>query len=137
MLWQKGVWMDPDMNKYDLEHVTTGHARMTQDEWQKVYRQAWSTYYTPRAHGDDPPPRRALGGMACRGCSRCCASSRSAVPIEGVHPLQGGFLRLKYRRDRRPGLPIEPVWAFYPKYGWEMCRRVCASACAGWTIDRM
>ena len=30
--------MDPDMNKYDLEHVTTGHARMTQEQWVKVYR---------------------------------------------------------------------------------------------------
>ena len=25
VLYQKGVPMDPDMNKYDLEHVTTGH----------------------------------------------------------------------------------------------------------------
>ena len=24
-LHQQGVWMDPDMNKYDLEHVTTKH----------------------------------------------------------------------------------------------------------------
>jgi hypothetical protein len=24
--------------------------------------------------------------------------------------------RLKYRKDRRPGLPIEPIWTFYPKY---------------------
>ena len=38
----------------------------------------------------------------------------SSVPIEGVHPLQGGFLRRKYRLDRRPGMPIEPVWSFYP-----------------------
>jgi len=28
-LWNKGVWMDPDMNKYDLEHVTTVHAKMS------------------------------------------------------------------------------------------------------------
>ena len=27
-----------------------------------------------------------------------------------MHPLQGGIFRLKYRRDRRPGMPIEPVW---------------------------
>ena len=30
VLWQKGVPMDPDMNKYDLEHVVTAHARMSQ-----------------------------------------------------------------------------------------------------------
>src|SRR5262249_55948155 len=43
----------------------------------------------------------------------------SSVPIENVHPLQGGLLRRKYRRDRRPGVPIESIWSFYPKYAWD------------------
>ena len=30
-----GVWMDPDMNKYDLEHVTTTHPVMTAQQWQR------------------------------------------------------------------------------------------------------
>jgi len=38
-----------------------------------------------------------------------------AVEIENIHPLQCGVLRLKYRNDRRPGLPIEPAWRFYPR----------------------
>jgi len=38
--------MDPDMNKYDLEHVTTGHPVMTAGEWQEVYRRAWDLYYS-------------------------------------------------------------------------------------------
>jgi hypothetical protein len=38
------------------------------------------------------------------------------IGIEDVHPLEGGFLRLKFRRDRRPTMPIEPVWSFYPKF---------------------
>jgi hypothetical protein len=37
--------------------------------------------------------------------------------------LQFGAFRLKYRRDRRPGLPIEPVWSFYPKLLWEIVRK--------------
>ncbi len=32
-------------------------------------------------------------------------------------------MRLKFRRDRRPGMPIEPAWAFYPKYAWELVSR--------------
>src|ERR1700748_3155308 len=32
-LHKGGVWMDPDMNKYDLEHVTTGHPAMTSEDW--------------------------------------------------------------------------------------------------------
>jgi radical SAM superfamily enzyme YgiQ (UPF0313 family) len=46
-LWQKRVWMDPDMNKYDLEQVVTAHARMSKEEWQGIYRAAWDIYYTP------------------------------------------------------------------------------------------
>ena len=37
-------------------------------------------------------------------------------PIEHVHPLEGGVLRLKSRHERRPHLPIEPVWSFYSRY---------------------
>ena len=44
---------------------------------------------------------------------------KGCVHIENVHPLEGGFLRLKFRRDRRSELPREPVWSFYPKYWWE------------------
>ena len=32
------------------------------------------------------------------------------------HPLEGGALRFKFRRDRRPGFPMVPVWRFYPMY---------------------
>src|SRR5205807_4295710 len=41
---------------------------------------------------------------------------KGCIGIEGVHPLEGGFVRLKFRRDRRHGLPIEPALRFYPKY---------------------
>ena len=39
----------------------------------------------------------------------------SVHAVEKLHPLQCGVLRLKYRNDRRPGLPIEPAWRFYPR----------------------
>ena len=38
--------MDPDMNKYDLNHATTGHPKMSQQEWDQVYARAWQTYYS-------------------------------------------------------------------------------------------
>src|SRR5262249_9884941 len=34
VLAEKGVWMDPDMNKYDVEHVVTGHSKMSKAQWQ-------------------------------------------------------------------------------------------------------
>ena len=41
-----GVPMDPDMNKYDLEHACTAHPKMSKDAWMKAYADAWSHYYT-------------------------------------------------------------------------------------------
>jgi hypothetical protein len=40
--------------------------------------------------------------------------------IEGLHPLEGGTFRRKYRRDRRPGLPLANPLAFYPAYALEI-----------------
>ena len=57
-LHRAGIPMDPDMNKYDLNHRVTGHARMTPQEWDEVYRLAWQRYYTLGAHGDDPAQGR-------------------------------------------------------------------------------
>ena len=41
------------------------------------------------------------------------------IDHEGVHPLEGGALRLKSRRDRRQGLPLESPLVFYPRYWGE------------------
>jgi hypothetical protein len=38
------------------------------------------------------------------------------VPIENIHPLQAGLFRRKHRSERKYGLPIEPVWKFYPRH---------------------
>ncbi|RAI45761.1 B12-binding domain-containing radical SAM protein [Rhodoplanes roseus] len=118
-LWTKGVAMDPDMNKYDLEHVTTAHPKMSKAEWEAIYREAWKTYYTPE-HALTIFRRGAATGM---GLSRLLAVLfifSAALPIERVHPLQVGGGRMKSRRDRRPGLPIEPIWSYYPKRLWEI-----------------
>ena len=40
VLWKKGVDMDPDLNKYDLEHVVTDHPRMSRAEWQAIDRKS-------------------------------------------------------------------------------------------------
>jgi len=45
-LYERGVWMEPDMNAYDLEHVTMAHPQMTKPELAQVYRMAWRNYYT-------------------------------------------------------------------------------------------
>ena len=44
--YQTAVPVDPDMNRYDVEHVTTAHPRMTTQEWQGIYDRAWHLYYS-------------------------------------------------------------------------------------------
>ena len=46
-LWKNGVAMEPDLNKYDVEHVCTAHSKMSKKEWQDIYHEAWQLYYTP------------------------------------------------------------------------------------------
>ncbi len=45
-LYMRGVPMDPDMNKYDLEHACTAHPLMSKETWTQVYADAWKRYYT-------------------------------------------------------------------------------------------
>src|SRR5262249_61645413 len=49
-LYQKGVWMDPDMNRYDVEHVTAAHPLMSAKEWRGINDPAWHMDYSPE-HG--------------------------------------------------------------------------------------
>jgi hypothetical protein len=60
-----------------------------------------------------------------------------AVELEHVHPLQGGLFRRKYRLDRRSGMPIEPVWAFYPKYAWEILAKHARMIWYLYKLDRI
>jgi hypothetical protein len=35
--------MDPDMNKYDLNHRVAHHPKMSDAEWEDAYRAAWES----------------------------------------------------------------------------------------------
>ena len=114
-LFRAGIAMDSDMNRYDLNHATTAHPRMSREEWQRAYRLAWDTYYT--LDHIETVLRRAVASRANAGNALfLIAWFKGCIDIENLHPLEGGFLRLKFRRDRRPTLPVEPAWLFYPKY---------------------
>ena len=54
--------MDPDMNKYDVEHVCTGHPLMSNEAWNKTYRDAWKRYYTDE-HVETVLKRAAATGL--------------------------------------------------------------------------
>ena len=47
----------------------------------------------------------------------------SAMKMENLHPLQWGIFRVKHRKDRRPGFPIESALSFYANYAAETSRK--------------
>jgi hypothetical protein len=114
-LFRVGAPLDPDLNKYDLNHVCMAHPRMTKEEWQRAYKLAWQRYYTLE-HMETVLRRVASVGANASNALFLMTWFKGSIDLEDVHPLEGGFLRLKYRRDRRLGQSIEPIWRFYPRY---------------------
>jgi hypothetical protein len=113
-LYVRGVPMDPDMNKYDLEHVTTAHPLMSDAAWAQVYRDAWTRYYTD-AHVEAVLRRAVASGLNPRKIVDALTVFSGATRIEGVHPLQFGYVRRKIRSQRRYGLRRESPLIFYPR----------------------
>jgi len=118
-LFREGVYLDPDLNKYDLEHVTTTHSTMSVAEWKQAYDEAWDIFYQPD-HIRTVMRRAAATGINAGNMMFLLLWYWACEKLEKVHPLQGGYLRRKYRKDRRPTLPLENPLVFYPKYAYEL-----------------
>ena len=114
-LWKRGVEMDPDLNIYDVEHVCTAHPKMSKREWENIYRMAWSLYYTPK-HMRTLLRRAIATGVPIGSLVKVLVTFATMVRLENVHPLQSGVLRLKRPSERRPGLPQENPWIFWPRF---------------------
>lgn len=104
------VPMEGDTNLYDTAHVCKDHPRMSKEELERAYRDAWRSFYS-REHlrtlilRRKGPRRRILIHALVWFCS--------SMFLENVHPLLGGFIRLKGRKARRRGMPAEPFFRYY------------------------
>jgi hypothetical protein len=119
--------LDDDLNRYDLCHATAPHPTMSRDELERVRRAAYATYYSDehivtlmrRARASGLSVGKVLGGAVW---------FSSAVAIEDLDPLDVGIIRRRTRRDRRPGLPTEPVLVFYPRQVLHLVRSTWLAA---------
>ncbi len=118
-LYTDGAWMDPDMNKYDLEHVTAHHPAMPDAEWQSLYARAFDQYYSTE-HIERMFRRAKAAGIKPVRLVNHVLQFYFTFRQEKVHPLQGGFFRRKLRRQRRAGLRRENPLVFYPRRVWEV-----------------
>ncbi len=103
------VPMDPDFNNFDSFRVVTPHALMSDADWMRAYHDAWTSFYSVdhmKAALLRQNPHTYWGMLKCFLWYR-------ASMVEGTHPMVTGFVRLKDRLSRRPGLPIESRWRFF------------------------
>ena len=88
--------MDADLNKYDVHHRVVHHPRMSdKDSTTGTYRDAWRAYTRPgpietvaRRHG------ATKGGNPAEP-ARFMTMFKIMFEAEGIHPLEGGVLRMK------------------------------------------
>ena len=120
-LHKAGAWLDPDMNKYDTNHRVVHHPKMSDGEWDEAYSLAWREFYTPQ-HMETVMRRAVACGMTASKVMMMMLWFFFAIRYDKVHPLEGGYFRLKFRRDRRPSFARESMLAFYPRFAFETLR---------------
>jgi radical SAM superfamily enzyme YgiQ (UPF0313 family) len=115
VMWSKGIVMDDDLNRYDLEHPVTDHPKMSRDELQSIYEEVWGLYYT-RAHMMTLLKRAAVTKVPMFSLAKALVQFATMMQFEKVHPLQSGLIRMKHRGEQRPGLAPDNIFIFYARY---------------------
>src|SRR5262249_44916270 len=87
--------------------------------WEATYRMAWKLYYTPE-HMETLMRRAAATRISVGKVMFMLMGFWGWSMVEGIHPLDGGYVRRKVRADRRPGQPAEPALTFYPRYATDL-----------------
>jgi radical SAM superfamily enzyme YgiQ (UPF0313 family) len=132
-LYRASVPLDGDLNKYDLYHITAPHPRMSRAEWESAYAEIWKRYYSYE-HCKTVLQRAGARRNSFGSSLFVLAWFKGCIEIEGIHPVEGGILRRKVRRNRRPSMPREPVWTFYPNYFAETATKLVRWA---WMYGRL
>jgi radical SAM superfamily enzyme YgiQ (UPF0313 family) len=135
-MYLRGERMEADTNKYDAEHATADHPRMSAAEWQDIYQRAWHLYYSP-AHIETLIKRAVASGMRTRRMASMIFYFYGSHAYERVHPLQGGVIRRKPRTQRRPGFPRENPLRFFMRRAREMSATYVPGLWFMWRLERL
>ncbi len=135
-LYAKGIWMDPDLNKYDLECVTFEHPLMSAEELQQAYWDSWDHYYS-MAHAETLMRRAIADGIKPVRIWHHLLQIYGAMRYERIHPQQCGYFRRRVRSQRRPELPRENALIFFPKNIWRSLRNHFGIGLYAWRLHRL
>ncbi|MFN2258465.1 MAG: radical SAM protein, partial [Parasphingopyxis sp.] len=133
-MYEAGEWMDPDLNKYDLNHRVTHHPQMSDEEWERAYDDAHACFYSWE-HME-----RIIRRMAALGSNKKLVTVnrllayRESVRIGGVQKVESGIIRVRRRGQRRPGSKVESPLVFYPKYWALGIRNMAAVMTTYWRL---
>ena len=106
--------MDPDLNKYDLNHAVTGHPTMSQ---------GGVGGGLPDGLGDLLFRRARRAGLRRAAATKTAPAKAlfvlnwfiGSIRIEHIHPLEAGSSGANSAATGGAGLPIEPALTFYPR----------------------
>ena len=132
----QGVWMDADLNKYDLNHRVTHHQQMSDEEWDRVYAEVWHRFYTFDHMATILRRMVALGSNKKLTTINRLVWYRDFHRLYRCHPLEGGFGRIKSRRDRRSGLPLENPLVFHGRFAAGELRTAASMLWTYWRLRR-
>ncbi len=121
-LYEAGIWMDPDLNKYNLSARVTHHSKMSDAEWEWVYREFHRRYFTFEHMETILRRMVALGSGRKKATINRLVAYRESVRVEGVSFVESGWLRIRRRRQRRSGMAIQNPVIFYPWHWYKMAK---------------
>ena len=132
----RGEWIESDLNKFDSENATIKHPKMTQEEWEGIFRKAWDIYYSPK-HVEKLLRRGSRDGISPSRLIWRILICQFAIKYENTHPFQCGAFRKKVRRQRRWGMPLENPLLFYSRRAWEIGRTILLLSIYAWKLERL
>ena len=115
-LYEAGVWMDPDMNKYTLSTRVTHHSKMSDAEWEGAYREFHARYYNFEHMATILRRMVAFGSKRRLSTIHRLVGYRESVRHEGVSFVESGYVRIRRRSQRRSGMALENPLVFYPRH---------------------
>jgi len=124
-MYEAGVWMDPDMNKYHLSSRVSHHPTMSDADWEWAYNEFHRRYYTFEHMETILRRMVALGSGRKIATINRLVAYRESVRVENVSMVESGYLRIRRRRQRRSGMARESALAFYP-WHWFLTVRSAA-----------
>ena len=111
--WHQRRWMDKDFNTYDSAHVSVAPERMTRDELMEAYRKTWNQFYSIDHMVNILKIWRKRDPESYWGRLFFFAAYLYASTVEQLHPMNCGFWSVRYRNERRSGLPREAFFPFW------------------------